>query len=155
MTWIDPATWYARLPSCYLAAGMLITDADQRVLLVKTHYRDDWGLPGGVAEEGEAPHSTCRREVREELGLDRPAGSLLAVDFLAAGGSRLRSMVYFIFDGGTLTEVPQITLQADEIAAHAFVAPDDAGSRMAGYPAHRLSRALEARRTGRVAYLPS
>ncbi|TDD31888.1 NUDIX hydrolase [Actinomadura sp. KC06] len=133
---------------------MLLTDTEDRVLLVKTHYRDDWGLPGGVAEEGEPPHLACRREIGEELGLDRPAGPLLAVDFATADGHRLRSMIYLIFDGGTLTGAPAITVQEDEIAEYA-VLPPDAAARMAPATAHRLPCALTARRTGRVAYLPS
>ncbi|WP_230421537.1 NUDIX domain-containing protein [Actinomadura soli] len=155
MAWIDPATWYAQLPACYLATGMLLTDPQGRVLLVKTHYREDWGLPGGVAEEGEPPHLACRREIGEELGLDRPAGPLLAVDFAAADGDRLRSMIYLIFDGGTLADAPAITVQEDEITAYAFLPPDSAAARMASATAHRLQRALAARRTHHVAYLPS
>lgn len=148
-------TWYASLPACYLATGMLLTDIYGRVLLVKTRYRDDWGLPGGVAEEGEPPHLACRREISEELGLDRPGGPLLAVDFVAAGGDRLRSMIYLVFDGGTLAGTPVITVQEDEIADYAFLSPDSATARMSVTTAHRLPRVLAARRTGHVAYLPS
>ncbi|MFI0480515.1 NUDIX domain-containing protein [Actinomadura sp. 9N215] len=154
MAWIDPTAWYAALPACYLATGMLLTDTHGRVLLVKTCYRDDWGLPGGVAEEGEPPHLACRREIAEELGLDRPAGPLLAVDFVAASGDRLRSMIYLVFDGGTITD-PTITVQEDEIAEYAFLAPDSVASRMPATTAHRMRRALTSRRTGYVAYLPS
>ncbi|MBD2892325.1 hypothetical protein amrb99_12350 [Actinomadura sp. RB99] len=57
---------------------MLLTGPQRHVLLVKTHYRPDWGLPGGVAEDKEPPHLACAREICEEVGLARPAGPLLA-----------------------------------------------------------------------------
>src|SRR5262245_4590039 len=151
---VDPVTWYAGLPACFLAAGMLLTDEGGHVLLVKPNYRDRWGLPGGVAEEGEPPHLACEREISEELGLEIAAGSLLAVDFVPAGDRHLRSMVYVIFDGGTLTDPEAITLQEDELDAYALLAPDVAAERMAPEVSHRLPAALAARATGRTAYLP-
>ncbi|QKG27172.1 NUDIX domain-containing protein [Actinomadura verrucosospora] len=151
MAWTEPAAWFEQLPACYLATGMLLTDPRGRVLLVKTHYRPDWGLPGGVAEDNEPPHLACAREIYEELGLDRPAGPLLAVDFVAADGDRLRPMLYLIFDGGTLDD-PAITMQEDEIADFDLF-PDSAASLMTTATSHRLPRALTARRTGRVTYL--
>ncbi|WP_312874455.1 NUDIX hydrolase [Actinomadura litoris] len=151
MPWTDPTSWFERLPACYLATGMLLTDPQEHVLLVKTHYRTDWGLPGGVAEDNEPPHVACGREIREELGLDRPAGPLLAVDFVAAGSGRPRPMIYLIFDGGVLDH-SAITVQEEEIAAFVFLPPDKAISRMAPTAAHRLPRALTARHTGHVTY---
>jgi NUDIX domain len=65
VAWTDPAAWFEQLPSCYLATGMLFTDPQGHVLLVKTHYRPDWGLPGGVAEDNEPPHLACGREIHE------------------------------------------------------------------------------------------
>jgi 8-oxo-dGTP diphosphatase len=151
---VDPATWYAGLPACYVAAGMLLTDRQGRVLLVKPNYRDHWGIPGGVAEEGEPPHRACEREISEELGLNVTARALLAVDFVPADSRRLRSMVYFIFDGGTLPETASITLQEEELDAHALLIPEIAAQRMAPEVSHRLPTALAARTSGCPAYLP-
>ncbi|HEY6791280.1 MAG TPA: NUDIX domain-containing protein [Trebonia sp.] len=39
-------------------------------------------------EAEESPHAACRREVAEELGLDRPPGRVLAVDSGAADAPR-------------------------------------------------------------------
>ncbi len=60
-----------------LAAGAVITDPAGRVLLVKPNYRDWWSVPGGICEFGEPPHLGCRREVAEEVGIDRAPGRLL------------------------------------------------------------------------------
>jgi 8-oxo-dGTP diphosphatase len=66
----EESAWYARLPTMFAAAAALFTGSDGRVLLVKPNYRDHWSLPGGILEHGEPPHEGCRREVKEELGLD-------------------------------------------------------------------------------------
>jgi ADP-ribose pyrophosphatase YjhB (NUDIX family) len=36
-----------------MGAGVLLTDAHDRVLLVEPAYQDDWGIPGGAAEADE------------------------------------------------------------------------------------------------------
>jgi 8-oxo-dGTP diphosphatase len=68
------------LPRKRMAAGALFVDSVSRILLVDPVYRDTWDLPGGAVEAEESPYAACRREVAEELGLDRPPGRVLAVD---------------------------------------------------------------------------
>lgn len=57
-------------PSYTLGAIALIERDDGRVLLCRQSYRNQWGLPGGLAGRGESPEETVVREVREEVGLD-------------------------------------------------------------------------------------
>lgn len=65
-------------------AAAVVTDAEGRVLLVRTTYGENkWDLPGGVLEPGEAPWEAARREAREELGIDLGGLSLCGVYFLA------------------------------------------------------------------------
>src|ERR1700722_14188393 len=87
---LSTADWFASLSTVYLSASMLITDKDDRILLVKPNYRPDWGIPGGIVEADEAPDQCATREIAEELGLDIPAGDLLVVDWGAAAGGRTR-----------------------------------------------------------------
>ena len=54
-----------------LAAGVLLFDEQDRVLLVDPTYKPGWEFPGGVVERGEAPARAGIREVEEETG--RPA----------------------------------------------------------------------------------
>src|SRR5215470_5748702 len=107
----DEGTWFASLPGVVVAAGALITDGDDRVLLVKPNYRDHWTLPGGICEHGEPPHAGCAREIAEELGLGLPVGALLAVDWSQPYGRQARPIMHFVFDGGTLGDGAGIVLQ--------------------------------------------
>ncbi len=52
-----------------LAAGVLLFDDRDRVLLVDPTYKPGWEFPGGIVEPGEAPAHAGVREVAEELGI--------------------------------------------------------------------------------------
>ena len=66
--------WTVRLshPRFAVTAGVVITDARGRVLLLKHRFRPGtgWGMPGGFMEAGEQPEQALRRELREEVGLE-------------------------------------------------------------------------------------
>jgi 8-oxo-dGTP diphosphatase len=52
-----------------LSAHAVITDAVNRVLLLKATYAiEAWGLPGGALDPGETIHDGLLRECEEELG---------------------------------------------------------------------------------------
>ncbi|GAA4485191.1 NUDIX hydrolase [Actinoallomurus oryzae] len=122
---MPPDQYVASLARKRMAAGSLFRDAAGRVLLVEPTYKPTWDLPGGVVEQEESPTAACRREVLEELGLDRPVGRVLAVDWVPSRPERPEGMM-FVYDGGVLTaaDIARIRLQADELASYAFV---DAG----------------------------
>ncbi len=144
----EPVAWHASLPGVVTTAAALIGDGGGKILLVKPNYRDFWGLPGGICEFREPPHAGCAREVAEELGLVRPVGALLSLDWQvpqAAYGSASRPVVYFIFDGGTLLTLEDVRLQADELEDCRFADADE----MAGLlPPHGLHRVRAAPRSG-------
>jgi 8-oxo-dGTP pyrophosphatase MutT (NUDIX family) len=79
--------------------GVLFRDQDDRVLLLQPSYKPNWEIPGGAVEADESPWATASRELVEELGLDRPQGGLLVVDYVRPQDSRPEGVV-FIFDGG-------------------------------------------------------
>jgi ADP-ribose pyrophosphatase YjhB (NUDIX family) len=91
-----------------MAAGALFRDGTGRVLLVDPTYKETWDLPGGAVEAEESPHAACRREVGEELGLDRPPGRVPAVDWVPSRPERPEGLIV-VYDGGVLS--------AEEIAA--------------------------------------
>jgi 8-oxo-dGTP diphosphatase len=137
------------------ASALLLRDEQQRLLLVKPHYRPAWLLPGGLMEAGESPQQTAAREVHEEIALSVPVGRLLAVDYKSATVRRPACM-QFVFDGGILSaeQLGSITVQAEEIAAWQLAPRGEAvGLLESGGPANRLRHTLMALDTGITAYL--
>lgn len=68
-----------------LSAHAVITDACDRVLLLKAAYGDGaWGLPGGGLEPGETVHEALVRECREELDCDVRVTYLSGIYYHAA-----------------------------------------------------------------------
>jgi ADP-ribose pyrophosphatase YjhB (NUDIX family) len=116
--------------------------------------RDTWDLPGGAVEAEESPHAACRREVAEELGLDRPAGRVLAVDWVPSRPERPEGLVV-VYDGGVLSPADNggITVQDGELAGFAFVCPAAVGQRVTSLVGRRIAESLEALASGTVASL--
>lgn len=134
-----------RIPA---SAGALIFDAVGRLLLLKPTYKKGWTIPGGQLEaNGESPWEACRRETREECGLEIARGHLVCVDFLRPRPNRPGGM-RFLFDCGNFTDqqLNTIKLQADEIAEHRFEHPAEAIKLLSGPVGRRVSGAVGAAR---------
>ncbi|MFE3172268.1 NUDIX domain-containing protein [Amycolatopsis sp. NPDC059090] len=145
-----PFDEYVRsLPRKRMSAGTLLRDETGRVLLVEPSYKDSWDIPGGVCDAGEAPWRTARREQAEEIGIDRPLGPLLVIDYAPDDG-RMPEGLAFIFDGGRISaeEAACLTLTDPEILAVHLLPIDEAAQRVAPPLARRLRVSWEAARTG-------
>ena len=140
------------MPRKRAAATMLFTDPAGWVLVVKPTYNARWELPGGAVEDGEPPGTAAAREVAEELGVDRAAGVLLAVDYVPADSMRTEGLIV-VFDGGTIDDPGVVRLPADELSDWAFVAPDRLGDFLPPLQARRAAAGLRAREAGRAVYL--
>jgi 8-oxo-dGTP diphosphatase len=132
-----------RVATPRLAAGVLYRDEAGRVLLVKPTYQDGWDIPGGYVEPGESPKQAAAREVDEELGLTRPIGRLLVVDW--APHPDEGDKLLFIFDGGMLGQgVDDLVVAKDEIERVEFVVLSEAVDRLP----HRILERLTSARAG-------
>ncbi|MFE9674022.1 NUDIX domain-containing protein [Streptomyces sp. NPDC006259] len=138
-----------------LAAGVLLFDEQDRVLLVDPTYKPGWEFPGGVVEPGEAPARAGMREVEEETGVrldDVPR--LLVVDWERPappgyGGLRL------LFDGGRLDSAATagLLLPGPELRGWRFVTEEEAADLLPPVRYERLRWALRARERGAALYL--
>jgi 8-oxo-dGTP diphosphatase len=151
---LPPDVYFASLARKWMGAGALCRDAAGRVLLVDPVYRDTWGLPGGAVEAAESPQAACRREVAEELGLDRPVGRVLAVDWVPSQPGRPEGLIV-VYDGGVLaaSDIAAITVPASELAGFAFFRPDQVPARVTPLAARRIAASLDALAAGTVASL--
>jgi 8-oxo-dGTP diphosphatase len=151
---LPPDEYVATLARKRMAAGALFRDAQGRVLLVDPTYKPTMDLPGGAVEADESPHAACRREVAEELGLDRAPGRVLAVDWVPSRPERPEGLIV-VYDGGILTdeEVGQIVLGDGELAGIRFVVPEEVGALVTPLLARRIAACVEAAEAGTVAAL--
>jgi 8-oxo-dGTP pyrophosphatase MutT (NUDIX family) len=117
--------------------------AEQRVLLCRLTYKNDWDLPGGVVEVGESPQLAVTREVEEELGLKIDAGRLVLTDWLPPWGG-WDDAVCLVFDGGVHDAriVDDIVRQQREIRDARFCTLEEAHELCADFTARRLVAAL-------------
>jgi 8-oxo-dGTP diphosphatase len=155
--YLEPQLWHAGLPGVVVAAAALIRDDAGCVLMVKPNYRDYWTLPGGICELGEPPHAGCAREVAEEVGLDRPIGRLLSLDWQhseAEYGPQARPNMYFVFDGGVLPDRSRVVLQEDELDEFRFTRPEELGAYLSEQGLRRVTAALAALPSQGARYLP-
>ena len=120
-----------------MAAGALFVDNQDRILLVHKTYRNGWDVPGGYVDIGESPAAACRRELREELDLDREPQRLLVVDWAPNDGEG--DKVLWLFDCGTLGDDEQRIILDDSELDRWGWAPV---SKIDNYVIPRLARRL-------------
>lgn len=137
-----------------MASTVLLFDDSDRVLVVEPTYVDFMELPGGAVDLDESPRQAAIREVKEELGLDRDPGRLLATDWVPPRPGRSEGLI-LVFDGGRLTaeEIAGIRLPADELRSYGFLPAAQAAQALPDLLARRLLSCLEAREAATTVYL--
>ncbi|MFH8751637.1 NUDIX domain-containing protein [Streptomyces rimosus] len=134
-----------------LAAGVLLFDDADRVLLVDPTYKPGWEFPGGVVEPGEPPARAGLREVTEELGIHlHSPPRLLVLDWeppVPPGFGGLR----MLFDGGRLAgeQIRDLLLPGPELRGWRFATEEEAADMLPPVRWNRLRWALRAREQGR------
>jgi 8-oxo-dGTP diphosphatase len=136
------------LPGIPVSAGALIFDRAGRLLILKPTYKSGWTIPGGVMEaDGESPWEACRREVREETGIDVTRGRLVAVDFRRPRPGRPGG-VRFLFDCGKVSHeaLADLVLQPEEISESRLAPLPDALVLLRGPIRRRVRAAADGQR---------
>ena len=133
------------VPRIQASAGALLRDRKGQLLILKPTYKGGWTVPGGVIEIGESPWQACRRETKEECGLDVTAGRLACVDFLHPKPGRPGGM-RFLFDCGVFdrTILETVVIQPYEIAESRVVPLATALPLLSGPVRRRVRAACEA-----------
>ena len=135
------------LPTIPASAGALVRGRKGRLLILKPTYKGGWTIPGGVVEIGESPWDACRRETREECGLDVTTGRLKCVDFLRPRPNRPGGM-RFLFDCGVFDDavLDTVVIEPVEIAESRLLPIDTALPLLSGPVRRRVRAAWKAKR---------
>jgi len=133
-------------------SAAVIQDKQGRVLLVRRSYPPhDWVLPGGIAEQGESPADTVRREVQEEIGISVRIDYLVGVYYQA--DHRAGEFIHFVFHC-TLDGSAAIRPDLAEVADHGWFAADGLPQPMSPSTHRRLTDALTPNEFVQVVTLP-
>jgi len=146
----EPMLEVPRVPA---SAGALLFDERERLLVLNPTYKRHWTIPGGQLEaDGETPWQACRRETREECGIEIERGRLVCVDFRPPKRLRRPGGLRFVFHCGVLSDDQRagISLQVEEISEYRFVDLDEAAELLSA-PIRR--RVLACARSDRCVYL--
>jgi len=113
---VDGYRWY---PDPKVAAGVVVTDAAGRILLVKRNHEPAmgrWAFPSGYVDAGEVLEEAAAREVREETGIE------VRLERLLGAWSRAGEAVVFLAYAALHTE--GIASAGPEAEAVEWFAPD-------------------------------
>lgn len=105
-----------------IGVSAIVFDAEERVLLARRGQppaQGLWHAPGGKLEPGESLIEACRREVKEETGIDVVIGPIMAVV-----ERRLEGFHYVVIDFLARLQDPANTAchPADDVLEVAWVA---------------------------------
>lgn len=140
-----------RQPERRIGALVLITDPDQRVLLVEPTYKPGLKLPGGAAHQGEQIADAAARELAEETGLYRVITHHLGIDQIPANPSTGSAEGFnIICDGGEVSPRERRLLAEQgvpvgakkEIGGHRWVALEELDEVTEPYMSQRIRAAL-------------
>lgn len=125
-----------------MSAGAMIFDPDGKVLLIKSRVRGTWEWPAGRSEGNESPLQTCRREVREESGLDIEKYRFLGVNF-QTGGMTKNGRLQFTFVAEISADVAKtVTPQPLEVSDFRWVDVAEAQAMIAAKLSRRFHHLL-------------
>ncbi|WP_026819155.1 NUDIX hydrolase [Arthrobacter castelli] len=120
------------MPTVLTIAGVVLRDAEGRMLTVRKSGTTMFMLPGGKLETGEASDEAATRELAEELGIEVPAASLRLLGSWRATAANepdtvVESTIYCsdsIEEPMAAAEIAELVwMRLDEASEYANVAP--------------------------------
>jgi 8-oxo-dGTP diphosphatase len=140
--------------SQWVAAGALIFDDQGRILLIRHRWRQAWEYPVGVADPGESPLQTAKREVHEEVGLRPDSFTLLGVD--STHSRHPNGNLIFTFSAHVnASQASKLKLEAFEARGYRWVTRVEAQEIISDRLKNRFQELLKAYDVGHTAYLES
>ncbi len=111
---------YADCPKKLVGTSVIFRNEENKILLVKPSYRDDWIFSGGVVDKDESPIHCALREVKEELGVSKIL-TMISISHFSWDENEIDEMK-FMFDGGFFTreDIANIVLPKEELLAFDF-----------------------------------
>lgn len=109
-------------PAPRVCAGTLFKRDDTMLLIHRSSYENGWDIPGALVRHGDSPATTARRQLRDDLGLDREPRRLVAVDWVPGDDG---DEFLYVFDGGELVDADiRLALGKDGLDRWEWVAVD-------------------------------
>jgi len=123
------------------AAGIIILDENNRVLLVRhTYGKKQWGAPGGMVDEGESAWDAARRELKEEINITVNDMELAGLYFQPHKNRYIYNFKTHNFEG-------QLEVDNNEIDQFGFYPIDNLPSPISSFTVERLKDAVSSIRT--------
>ena len=150
----DYKKYLETLPKKRMASGVIIRDIDERILMVKPSYKLNLEIPGGVVEKDESPYDACKRELKEEVGLDLIIERMLCVDYNKADDKETESLM-FIFYGGCIEKdiIEKIRVDGEEILSFEFMSLEELKDKATDSLYRRIEKSIEAIERQTIYYL--
>lgn len=151
------AEYYKAIPKKRMAAGVLLFNEENKILLVQPSYKNNWSIPGGITDANESPKQTAVRETKEEINIDLKLCKFLCVDYVLSK-EKVDENLQFIFYGGILNkeQIKEIKIDKDEISDYKFVDTNEVADLLGGPERilnRRLPQCLEALKNNTAIYL--
>jgi ADP-ribose pyrophosphatase YjhB (NUDIX family) len=111
-------------PTKRVAVSVLLFNTDNKILVLKPGYKDDWTLPGGVVEANESPLEAAKREAKEEISVKIKIDKCLSIDYSQKVYENYHDeSLQIMFLGNIMSESDVKTLKIDnsEIVDFKFV----------------------------------
>lgn len=112
------------LPKKRMASGVLIFNKKNELLILKTSYKDYWGIPGGVIDFDESPFNALIRELKEEIGITIKIKNLIALEYKNEKNKKyIDESLQFIFSAEKLrsSDIKKIKVDGKEVIDYEFV----------------------------------